>query len=83
MQILLFYFGYLYNIQSKRADLAEQHNLLNVVKKMKGMGKKQKKALWYIVKSNQTSKAKWNSAVIFILSLLALIVGIILDFRGL
>lgn len=76
----IFYFGYLYKLQSKRADLAKQYGLLNLVKKMKGIKAEQKNALSYIVKSNMTSKAKWNSAVIFILSLLALIVGIILDF---
>lgn len=75
----IFYFGYLYNLQSKRADLAKQYNLLNLVKKMKGIKVKQKEALRFIVKSNLTSKAKYNSAVIFILSLLALIIGIILD----
>ena len=75
----IFYFGYLYNLQSKRADLAKQYNLLGVVKGMKIKGK-QKEALRYIIKSNMTSKAKYNSAIIFILSVLALIVGIILDF---
>lgn len=75
----ILYFGYLYNLQSKRADLVTQYNLLEVVKKMKGIKVKQKEALKFIVKSNVTSKAKWNSAVIFILSSLALIVGIILD----
>jgi len=78
----ILYFGYLYNLQSKRADLATQYNLLEVVKKMKGIRKKQKEALGYIVKSNETSKAKYNSAVIFILSVLALITGIILDLWG-
>tara|TARA_Y100000310_G_scaffold338149_1_gene427031 strand:+ start:495 stop:890 length:396 start_codon:yes stop_codon:yes gene_type:complete len=76
----ILYFGYLFNLQSKRADLATQYNLLNVVRKMKGIKEKQKEALRYIVKSNATSKAKWNSAIIFILSVLALIIGIILDF---
>ena len=75
----ILYFAYLYSLQSRRSDLAKEYDLLNVVKGMKGIKEKQKKALRYIVKSNMTSKAKWNSAVIFILSLLALIIGIILD----
>jgi hypothetical protein len=78
----ILYFGYLYNLQSKRAELAIQYNLLNVVKRIKEIKGKQKEALQYIVKSNATSKAKWNSAVIFILSVLALIIGIILDLWG-
>jgi len=76
----ILYFGYLYNLQSERSELAKQYHLSKVVKKMKGLKGNQKEALWYIVKSNETSKAKWNSAVIFILSMLALIIGIILDF---
>ena len=76
----IFYFGYLYKLQSKRADLAIKYNLLGAVKEMKGLKVKQKEALEYIVKSNATSKVKYNSAIIFILSVIALIVGIVLDF---
>jgi hypothetical protein len=75
----ILYFGYLYNLQNKRSELAIKYNLLEVVKGIKEIKGKQKEALRYIVKSNATSKAKWNSAVIFLLSVLALIVGIILD----
>ena len=75
----ILYFGYLYNLQHKRSKLAIKYNLLDAVKGIKTIKGKQKEALRYIIKSNATSKAKWNSAVIFILSLLALIVGIVLD----
>jgi hypothetical protein len=75
----ILYFGYLYNLQNKRAELAIKYNLVEVVKRIKEIKGKQKEALKYIIKSNATSKAKWNSAVIFLLSVLALIVGIILD----
>ncbi len=75
----ILYFGYLYTLQHNRSKLAIKYNLLDVVKDMKQIKGKQKEALRYIVRSNATSKAKWNSAVIFILSALALIVGIILD----
>tara|TARA_Y100000034_G_C6623419_1_gene271864 strand:+ start:99 stop:494 length:396 start_codon:yes stop_codon:yes gene_type:complete len=75
----ILYFAYLYNLQHKRAEIAKDYALLSAVKKSKGIKDKQRKALEYLVRSNATSKAKWNSAIIFLLSVLALIVGIILD----
>jgi len=75
----IFYFGYLYTIQSKRMKLAVKYNLFEVVEKSKIRGKS-KEALEYLVRSNATSKARWNSAIIFILSVLALLVGFFLDF---
>ncbi len=76
------YFGYLYTLQSRRSTLAIENNLLEAVKKTKDIKGKQKHALEYIIKSNATSKAKYNSAVIFVLSVLALLVGIVLDLLG-
>jgi hypothetical protein len=75
----IFYFGYLYIVQSKRADLAIDNHLLSAVDKAKGIKREQRRALEYIVRSNARSKAKWNSGVIFLLSVLALIVGLVLD----
>jgi hypothetical protein len=74
----ILYFGYLYNVQSKRARLAVDYHLLSAIDKTKIKGK-QKQALRYIVKSNVNSKTKWNSAAIFILSVMALVIGVILD----
>ncbi|MAG24015.1 hypothetical protein CMI47_00395 [Candidatus Pacearchaeota archaeon] len=75
----ILYFAYIYDLQNKRSKLAIENNLLSVIKQSKEIKGKQKQALEYLVRSNATSKAKLTSAVIFILSALALIIGIILD----
>jgi len=74
----ILYFGHRYSIAKKRAKLIEDYNLIEAVKKS-DIDKQKKKALGYLVKTSLTSKSRWNSAMIFILSVLALILGIILD----
>lgn len=73
------YFGHRYNIARKRAKLVRDYDLINTVKKSKEIDSQKKEALHYLVKTSLTSKSRWNSAIIFILSLAALIVGIVLD----
>jgi len=75
----ILYFGHRYNIAKKRARLVSDYKLIEAVKNPQQITKKQKEALHYIVKTSLTSKSKWNSAFIFALSVLALIIGIILD----
>ena len=77
----ILYFYYMYVVQHRESKLAVENDLFNVVEKTNLKGK-QKAALEYIVKVSATSKAKWNSLAIFLLSVLALIVGIILDVLG-
>lgn len=72
------YFGYLFIVQAKEVRIIKENNLLPIVEKLK-MDKRQKKALMYVVESNMNSKEKWNSMFIFLLSLIALIIGILLD----
>ena len=75
----IIYFGHRYNIQEKKEELVKKHNLLSAVEKPELKGK-QKQALDYIVRTTLTSKSRWNSAFILILSTIALIIGIIIDF---
>ncbi len=75
----ILYFGHRYNIAKKRARLVSDYKLIEAVKNPQQITEKQKEALHYIVKTSLTSKSKWNSAFIFALSVLALIIGIILD----
>jgi hypothetical protein len=75
----ILYFGYLYIVQTRRVKLIEKYKLVEVVKRS-GIRGKNKKALQYLVHSNATSKARWNSVLIFILSVVALLIGIFLDF---
>ncbi|MBL7141589.1 hypothetical protein ISS21_00610 [Patescibacteria group bacterium] len=75
----IIYFGHRFDIQKKRSELVADYKLVEVVEKAPCVDEKQKQALKYIVKTSLTSKSRWNSAFIFILSVLALIVGIIMD----
>ena len=74
----ILYFWHRFRIANKRADLVKDYNLVEAVKTC-SLGQDQKEALGYLVKTSLTSKSRWNSGLIFILSVLALILGIILD----
>lgn len=78
----IFYFGYIYHIQHKRVKLIADYDLMKAVSKVKNIKPAQKDALYFVVKSNYASKARWNSLFIFVLTIIALIVGIILDLIG-
>lgn len=75
----ILYFWHRYRIQEKRASLVEDYNLINAVKSTKYKSKKQEEAMNYIIKTTLTSKSRWNSLVIFLLTVLALIVGVVMD----
>ena len=75
----ILYFGHRYDIARKRARLVEDYDLIKTVERAKNINPQKKEALHYLVKTSLTSKSRWNSAMIFILSLVALIIGIILD----
>ena len=75
----IFYFGYRFDVQRRESNLVSDYDLVGVVRKS-GIKAKEKKVLNHIVKTISTSKAKWNSLFIFLLSLIVLILGILLDF---
>jgi len=75
----ILYFYHRYDIQKKRAELVDKYDLIKVVHDTNCVNEEQKAALGYLVETTKTSKSKWNSAFIAILSLVALIVGIVLD----
>jgi len=75
----ILYFGHRFEIQRRRAKFVQDYNLVKEIQKNKQIKKDKKKVLLYIVRTTNNSKARWNSLFIFILSILALIVGIILD----
>jgi len=76
----ILYFWHRYIVAKKRADLVKNYGLVEAIKKIK-MDPKKKLALDYLVKTSLTSKSRWNSAIIFFLSVAALILGIVLDLR--
>lgn len=76
----VFYFGHRFMIAKKRADLVEDHNLVEAVDLAENVESEKKLALHYLIQTTLTSKSRWNSAVIFALSFLALLVGVFMDF---
>ncbi len=76
------YFWHRYNIEKKRTELVKKYNLIKTVVESE-IRPQQKEALRYLVETNLTSKARWNSGLIFVLSLAALFLAIILDIYGL
>lgn len=75
----IIYFWHHYIVQKKRANLVEKYNLVELAKRTPGENEKQGEALTYIIETSLTSRSRWNSMFIFATSVLALIIGIILD----
>lgn len=76
----IFYFWSRYKVVKQFDDLIEDQELVSAVKKAKGITSDQRKALAHIVHTLDTTKAQVNYVVIFVLSAIALAVGIVLDF---
>ena len=75
----IFYFGHRFDVARKRANLVKDYKLIEAVDKADGINSQKKLALHYLVKTSLTSKSRWNSALIFILSLIALLIGVFMD----
>ena len=73
------YFWHRFNVAKKRARLIKDYELIETVDKVDCIDPQRKLALRYLVKTSLTSKSRWNSAVIFILSIVALLVGVFID----
>lgn len=76
----ILYFWHRYQISEKRAKLIQQHNLPAKVDLLQELSQDDKKAMAYIFTTLQSSREKWNNIFIFVVSGLALLIGIYLDF---
>ncbi len=76
----IIYFYHRFSIQNKRAKLVKDNKLVEEVERIKDIDQEQKARIKYLVETSLTSKARWNSLFVFILSLLVLIIGLIIDF---
>ncbi len=76
----ILYFWHRSHIEAKRANLVKDYNLVDAVEKS-DITPEEKSAVSYLVKTSLTSKAKYNSAFIVAVSLLALIASILIDLR--
>ena len=72
------YFGHRYDIARKRANLIKKYDLVKIIDNSSVRGE-EKQALHYLAQTTLTSKSRWNSAIIFILTFLALLLAILLD----
>lgn len=74
----ILYFGHRWKVESKKAKLVRDYNLVKVLEKS-DIEEDKKSALLYLIKTSLTSKARFNSAFIFLLSLIVFIVSAVID----
>ena len=78
----IWYFAHRFRIENKRDKLIEERNLTEKMRN-KEVSQQDRDVIVYILKSLETSKAKWNYIFIFAFSLLALIYAIVVDINKL
>ncbi|MFH1712472.1 MAG: hypothetical protein ABH846_04545 [Patescibacteria group bacterium] len=76
----IFYFWSRYQLVQQFTSLIKGQKLVNAVEKAKNISDDQKEALSFIVGNLEKTKAQINYIFIFILSAIALVAGIVLDF---
>lgn len=73
------YFWHRYIVSEKRVELIKDHDLIEAVKNT-NLTDDQKEANEYILTTLLSTKEKWNYIVIFVTSVIAILIGIYLDF---
>lgn len=74
------YFIHRYQVSEKRADLITDYDLIKKIRNGDELRGRDKQALTYILKTLKSTKEKWNYVFIFVMSIIAFIIGIYLDF---
>lgn len=74
----ILYFWHRAHIETKRAKMVKDYNLIDAVEKS-GLEGDEKTTVSYLVKTSLTSKARFNSAFIVVVSLIALIASAAVD----
>lgn len=74
------YFAHRYQVTHKRDVMIEKNNLVEKVERINDLSEEDKARMKYIFKSLSSSKEKYNYYAIFILSGIALVLGVIFDF---
>ncbi|SRR3989339_760800 len=75
----ILYFGYQYSVEARERNIILDYGLAKMIRDDKKIKGKQRQALNYVINTSVNSKARWNSLLICLLSIFALIVGIVLD----
>ena len=74
------YFAHRYEISERRAKLIKQHALEEKVARLHVLSDEERDAMAYIFKTLTSTKEKWNYIFIFVMSAIALLLGVYLDF---
>jgi hypothetical protein len=75
----IWYFAHRFNIENRRDKLIEKLNLVKKIENDQPFNSEDKTALLYILKSLETSLAKWNYIAIFFFSFLAIAYALYVD----
>ena len=75
----IMYFGHRWRVENRRDKLIEKLELIKKIESDPALGGEDKTALLYVLKSLETSLAKWNYVAIFFFSGLAIAYAIYLD----
>lgn len=76
----ILYFIHRYQVSEKRARLIKDENLIKAVSQAKDLTPSQIAANEYILQTLLSTKEKWNYFFIFFMSVVAMIIGLYLDF---
>ena len=76
----VWYFAHRFKIENRRNKTIKEMKLVEKINTDNCLSVEEKESLIYILRSLQTSLAKWNYIVIFVFSAMALIYGIYQDF---
>lgn len=76
----IIYYIHRFDISQKRSRVIVEHKLREKLDRSESLDESDHQALVYILETLVSSKEKWNNYIIFILSGLALLAGIIFDF---
>jgi hypothetical protein len=76
----IIYFAHRYQVSKRRSRLITENDLERKISQVAGLSELDKASMEYIFHTLRSSKEKWNSVVIFVSSVIALIIGFYLDF---
>lgn len=76
----IIYFAHRYQASKRRERLIIENDLERKIERIENLSQLDKASMEYIFHSLRSSKEKWNSVVIFVSSIIALILGIYFDF---
>ncbi|OGF14848.1 hypothetical protein A3G56_02145 [Candidatus Falkowbacteria bacterium RIFCSPLOWO2_12_FULL_45_10] len=75
----VWYFAHRFRVENGRERLIKEKRLTYKITSNKKLNENDREALAYVLKSLQSSKARWNYIAIFFFSALALIYGVYAD----